>query len=199
MYANEGLADRALATITRLASKLTRAATLLLLASIVICVGSFLLGMEALSGGIESVWIVLGFFFGAIAIGCASEGPLENRPRPQALPEIANEMRALVADGRSDVITIVIPDEALASGSALELSTWMSSTRACARSPRRGWRTAPTSPGGAGDHHLPGAGDRDRPDHVRVAFLGLIFLYRARPLTVGAGRYRHLSDGSNLA
>ena len=86
MYANEGLADRAVATITRLASKLTRAATLLLLASIVICVGSFLLGMEALSGGIESVWIVLGFFFGAIAIGCALEGPLENRPRPQAHP-----------------------------------------------------------------------------------------------------------------
>ena len=128
MYANEGLADRAVATITRLASKVTRAATLLLLASIVICVGSFLLGMEALSGGIESVWIVLGFFFGAIAIGCALRARWRIGRVRKHIPEIANEMRALVADGRSDVITIVIPDEALASGSALELSRGMSGT-----------------------------------------------------------------------
>src|SRR4029078_5506571 len=71
MYANEGLVDRAVATITRLAHKVTRAAPLVLLAALVICVGSFLLGMEALSGGIETVWIVLAYFFGAIAIGCA--------------------------------------------------------------------------------------------------------------------------------
>ena len=34
MYANEGLADRAVATITRLAHKVTRAATLILLGSV---------------------------------------------------------------------------------------------------------------------------------------------------------------------
>jgi hypothetical protein len=129
MYANEGLVDRAVATITRLASRVTRAATLLLLASIVICVGSFLLGVEALSGGIESVWIVLGFFFGAIAIGCALRARVRIGRVRKHIPQIATEIRALVADGRSDVITIVIPDEDLASGSALELSRGMSTTQ----------------------------------------------------------------------
>ena len=126
MYANEGLADRALATITQLAHKVTRAATLLLVGSIVICVGSFLLGMAALSGGIESVWIVLGFVFGAIAIGCALRARMRIGRVRRHIPAIASDIRGLVADGRSDVITIVLRDEDLASGGALELSRGMS-------------------------------------------------------------------------
>jgi hypothetical protein len=133
MYANEGLVDRAVATITRLAHKVTRAATLLLLASIVICVGSFLLGLEALSGGIESVWIVLAFFFGAIAIGCAARARLRIGRVRKHVPEIANDIRQLVADGRSDVVTIVVQDDDLASGSALELSRGMSSSESMRR------------------------------------------------------------------
>jgi hypothetical protein len=126
MYANEGLVDRAVQTITRLAHKVTRAATLLLIAAIVICVGSFLLGLEALSGGIESVWIVLAFFFGAIAIGCAARARLRIGRVRKRIPEIASDIRGLVADGRSDVVTIVVRDEDFASGGALELSRNMS-------------------------------------------------------------------------
>jgi hypothetical protein len=126
MYANEGLVDRAVATITRLAHKVTRAATLVLLAAIVICVGSFLLGMEALSGGIETVWIVLAFFFGAIAIGCALVARLRIGRVRRHIPAIASDIRSLVADGRSDVITIVVQDEDLAKGGPLELSRGMS-------------------------------------------------------------------------
>jgi hypothetical protein len=126
MEANADLADRALATITRLARTVTRAATLLLLATIVICVGAFLLGLEALSGGIESVWIVLAFFFGAIAIGCAARARFRIGRVRRHIPEIAADIRGLVADGRSDVITIVIPDDQLATGSALEVSRGMS-------------------------------------------------------------------------
>ena len=126
MYANEGLVDRAVATITRLAHKVTRAATLILLGAIVICVGSFLLGMEALSGGIETVWIVLGCFFGAIAIGCALTARLRIGRVRRHIPAIASDIRNLVADGRSDVITIVVQDDDLASGGALELSRGMS-------------------------------------------------------------------------
>ena len=133
MCANEGLADRAVATITRLAHKVTRAATLLLLASIVICVGSFLLGLEALSGGIESVWIVLAIFFGAIAIGCAARARLRIGRVRRHIPEIASDIRGLVADGRSDVITIVVRDEELASGSALELSRGMTGNQSMRR------------------------------------------------------------------
>jgi len=132
MYANEsneGLVDRAVATITRLATKVARWATLLLLGSVVICVGSFWLGLEALSGGIESVWIVLGFVFGAIAIGCALIARWRVARVRRHIPEIAADIRTLVADGRSDIVTIVIPDEDLAKGSALELSRGMSTTQ----------------------------------------------------------------------
>jgi hypothetical protein len=133
MYANEGLVDRAVATITRLAHKVTRAATLLLVGSVVICVGSFLLGLGALSGGIESVWIVLAFFFGAIAIGCAARARMRIGRVRKHIPEIASDIRMLVADGRSDVVTIVIPDEELRSGSALELSRGMSGSESVRR------------------------------------------------------------------
>ena len=133
MYANEGLVDRAVQTITRLAHKVTRTATLLLIAAIVICVGSFLLGLEALSGGIESVWIVLAFFFGAIAIGCAARARLRIGRVRKHIPEIASDIRQLVADGRSDVVTIVVPDEDLASGGALELSRNMSGSESMRR------------------------------------------------------------------
>lgn len=126
MYSNDGLVDRAVATITRLAHKVTRAATLLLIAAIVICVGSFWLGMEALSGGIETVWIVLAFFFGAIAIGCALRARLRIGRVRRHIPAIAGDIRNLVADGRSDVITIVVQDDDLASGGPLELSRGMS-------------------------------------------------------------------------
>lgn len=126
MDANEGLVERAVATITRLARKVTRASTLLLLGSVVVCVGSFLLGMQALSGGIETVWIVLAFFFGAIAIGCALRARLRIGRVHKHIPAIAADIRNLVADGRSDVITIVIPDDDLGPGGPLELSRGVS-------------------------------------------------------------------------
>jgi len=126
MYANEGLADRAVSTITLLAHKVTRASTLLVLGSVVICVGSFLLGMAALSGGIETVWIVLALCFGAIAIGCALRARLRIGRVRRHIPAIATDIRNLVADGRSDVITIVVRDDDLAAGGPLELSRGMS-------------------------------------------------------------------------
>ena len=126
MYANEGLVDRAVETITRLAHKVTRASTLLLLGAVVICVGSFLLGMAALSGGIETVWIVLAFVFGAIAIGCALRARMRIGRVRKHIPAIASDIRNLVADGRSDVITIVVQDDDLAAGGPLELSRGMS-------------------------------------------------------------------------
>jgi len=126
MYENEGLVERAVASVTRLAERVTRAATLLLLATIVICVGSFWLGLEALSGGIESVWVVLGIFFGAIAIGCAVLARWRIGRVRKHVPEIAADMRSLVASGRSDVITIVIEDDQLTTGSAIDVSRGMS-------------------------------------------------------------------------
>jgi hypothetical protein len=67
---------------------------------------------------------VLAFFFGAIAIGCAARARFRIGRVRKHVPEIAADIRQLVADGRSDVVTIVIQDDEL--NSALELSRGMS-------------------------------------------------------------------------
>ena len=65
------LVQRAVAGITNIAARAARFSTRLLLMTLVLCVGGFALGVAALSGGIETVWIVLGIVFGTIAIASA--------------------------------------------------------------------------------------------------------------------------------
>ena len=65
------LVQRAVAGITSIAARAARFSTRLLLMTLVLCVGGFALGVAALSGGIETVWIVLGIVFGTIAIASA--------------------------------------------------------------------------------------------------------------------------------
>jgi hypothetical protein len=107
MYEQEGLVERTVAGITRLAGRVARYATLLLIFTVVTCVGSFWLGLEALSDGIESVWAVLGVVFGAIAIGCAALARLRIGRVRRHVPQIASEVRALVASGGRDAITVI--------------------------------------------------------------------------------------------
>jgi hypothetical protein len=107
MYENEGLVDRTVAAVTRLASRVAHYATLLLVFTAVICIGSFWLGLEALSGGIESVWAMLGIVFGAIAIGCAVLARFRIGRVRRHVPQIASEVRALVASGGRDAITVI--------------------------------------------------------------------------------------------
>jgi hypothetical protein len=104
---NDGLVDRTVASVVRIAGKVTRAATMLLVAAIVIDVGSFWLGLEALSGGIETVWAVLGTVFGAIAIGCAAVARWRIGLVRKHIPEIASDVRSLVAQGRGDELTVI--------------------------------------------------------------------------------------------
>jgi hypothetical protein len=104
---NDGLVERTVATVTRLAGRVAHYATLLLLFTVVICVGSFWLGLEALSGGIESVWAMLGVVFGAIAIGCAVLARLRIGRVRRHVPQIASEVRALVAGGDREAMTVI--------------------------------------------------------------------------------------------
>lgn len=125
---------RAVDTITMIAGKATSFATRLLLAATVICVGSFLLGIAALSGGIEAVWIVLGAAFGSIAIGGAAVARWRVGAVRRHVPELAREFRTLIAEGRDSTRTVietfaVDPDgdrvEGTAQGSAIVLSRQM--------------------------------------------------------------------------
>ena len=70
----------------------------------VVALGSFLLGLAALSGGIRSVWIVLGIVFGAIAIGAAFVARWRIGAVRRDVPGIAADVRPLIAEGKEGTI-----------------------------------------------------------------------------------------------
>ena len=103
----EQLVQRAVDTITLISTKAASFATRLFVVAAVICIGGFFLGIAALSGGVEKVWIVLGLFFGAIAVG----GVLVARWRvgsvKRHVPELANEVRSLISEGKATGKTVI--------------------------------------------------------------------------------------------
>ena len=122
----EAFVERTIATITMIARKALKFSGIIAALAAVVCGGSFLLGIAALSGGIQSVWIVFGIVFGAIAIGagliaCWRVGSIQRH-----VPELANEIRALVSVGTQttkDVIeTFDVNDGESKAASAIELS-----------------------------------------------------------------------------
>jgi hypothetical protein len=127
------LVQRTVRSITSIASKASRFAGKVLIAAIVICVGSFYLGIEALSGGIETVWIVLGIVFGAIAIGGAAVAVWRAYAVKRHVPQLADEVRALAVDGRPEAQTVIETFEvgdAEAGGSAIVMSRQLGGSRA---------------------------------------------------------------------
>lgn len=103
----EQLVRRAVDSITRIARKAARFATLLLLATVVVCVGGLLLGVAALSDGIETVWIVLGTVFGTIAVGSAATARWRVGSVRRHAPELAREVRTIVTDGSDSSRTVI--------------------------------------------------------------------------------------------
>ncbi len=129
----DDLVRQAVDGVTRIASLAGRFATRVLLAVTIICAGGFLLGIAALSGGIETVWIVLGFVFGAIAVGSAFLARWRVGSVRRHVPELADEVRTLISSGaetgRTVVETFVVdadgdPD-GLSGSSAIVLSRQM--------------------------------------------------------------------------
>lgn len=128
------LVRRAVTTVTTIASRAAAFATKLLLGVTVVCVGGFLLGIAALSGGIESVWIVLSIAFGSVAIGGAFVARWRVGSVKRHVPELADEVRALVSEGKDASRTVVetfivddgdAPGDPSDTGSAIVLSRQM--------------------------------------------------------------------------
>ena len=107
MSDNDRLVQRAVDGVTLIAARAAAFSTKVFLGAAIVCVGGFLLGIAALSGGIEKVWIVLGVFFGAIAIG----GSLIARWRVGSVrrhvPELADEVRTLISEGKDSTRTVI--------------------------------------------------------------------------------------------
>ena len=114
------LVQRAVAGITNIAARAARFSTRLLLMTLVLCIGGFALGVAALSGGIETVWIVLGIVFGTIAISSAVLARWRVGSVKRHAPQLADEMRALVmSDNPADrevVEVFSVDDPVAASG-----------------------------------------------------------------------------------
>jgi hypothetical protein len=131
----ERLVRQATAGITAIASTARRFTTRILIVTLIVCVGGFLLGMAALSGGIETVWIVLGIVFGAIAIGGAATAWWRVNAVRRHVPQLADEVRGIITKGGPDrdtvveVFTVDDPTRATSapadSGSAIMLSRQM--------------------------------------------------------------------------
>lgn len=66
------LASRAVESLFTLVYRGTRLAFGTLMIVVLVCVGGFALGIAALSGGIETVWIIFGGFAALVAIGSVS-------------------------------------------------------------------------------------------------------------------------------
>lgn len=127
----DDLVQRTTGFITNVANKVSGFAGKIFVVSAVICGLSFYLGIEALSGGIETVWIILGIFFGAIALG----GPLVALWRVGSarrhLSDIQREVRTLAEEGgdpsNTVVETIIVgdPESDPDAGSAIVMSRQM--------------------------------------------------------------------------
>lgn len=106
---------RTVDTVGNIADKAARFSGKVLLGATIVCVGSFVLGIQALSGGIETVWIVLSIVFGAIAIGGAAVALWRAFTVKRHLPEITDEVRSMVNNGDAGTRTVIetfeVPDD----------------------------------------------------------------------------------------
>lgn len=141
------LVRRTVDTVTMIAAKAARFSSKILIGSAIVCGGGFLLGVAALSGGIEAVWIVLGVVFGSIAVGGALLARWRVGSVKRHAPELAAEVRTLISDGTDSTRTVFEtftvdvdgdPDHPDA-GSALVLSRQMHGFRNSAGS---GWESS---------------------------------------------------------
>lgn len=103
----EQLVQRVVGTVAMIAEKATRFARRLVLGVAIVCIGGFLLGIAALDGGVEKVWIVLGIAFAAIAIGGPSVALWRVGSVKRHVPELVNEVRSLITTGRETGQTVI--------------------------------------------------------------------------------------------
>ena len=102
----DDLARRAVDSVLHLVRRATALAGGVLIFVLVAVVGSFLLGLLALDGGIRSVWIVVGGFFGVVAIGSLLTAVLRLRAVKRSAGELVGEVRSLISGDRSTRRTV---------------------------------------------------------------------------------------------
>lgn len=101
------LAQRAVDAVLGLIRRASALASGVLFLAIVFGVGGFFLGLAALDGGIESVWIVLGFVFAFIAIASVTTAIRRLRSVRKGADTLVTEVRALIAGNAQTQRTVI--------------------------------------------------------------------------------------------
>lgn len=100
------LARRAVDSVLHLVRRANALAGGVLIFVVVCSVGGFLLGLAALSGGIRTVWIALGGFFGIVAIASVVTAMLRLRSVKTGADTLVSEVRSLVGGDRESKRTV---------------------------------------------------------------------------------------------
>jgi membrane protein implicated in regulation of membrane protease activity len=103
----DALARRATRSVMNLVSRGNRLAFGMLVIALVLCGGGFLLGLAALSGGIESVWIMIGGFFAVVGIGAPVLTLVRLWTVRRREDELTGELRSLMSADPASEQTII--------------------------------------------------------------------------------------------
>jgi hypothetical protein len=105
--ASRRLAARAVDSVMILCRRGNRLAAGVLMITTAISVAGFFLGYAALSGGMQSVWVVLGGFFAIVAIGSVIAAMLALRSVTRSSDDLITEVQTLIAgDTRTEQVVI---------------------------------------------------------------------------------------------
>lgn len=103
----DALAQRAVDAVMTLVRRGIALAGGVLILAVVFGIGGFLLGLAALSGGIQSVWVVLGGFFAIVAIGSVAVAILRLRTVRTDADGLVDEVRQLIGGNKQSQRTVI--------------------------------------------------------------------------------------------
>ncbi|MGK0275265.1 MAG: hypothetical protein ACI9N0_001647 [Ilumatobacter sp.] len=103
----DALARRAVDSVMTLVRRGLALAGGVMLMAVIFSVGGFLLGLAALDGGIEKVWIVLGGTFAILAVGNVGLAILRLRSVKKDAGTLITEVRSLIGGDRETERTVI--------------------------------------------------------------------------------------------
>ncbi|MDX2378428.1 MAG: hypothetical protein QNM02_01555 [Acidimicrobiia bacterium] len=105
--ASRRLARRAVASVMTLVRRGLALAGGLLMVTLLICGGGFLLGYAALSDGIQTVWIMIGGFFAVLGIGASALAIVRLLSVRTREEQLVDEITALIANDPQTERTVI--------------------------------------------------------------------------------------------
>ena len=103
----DALAQRAVVTVMTLVRRGLALAGGVMMMAVIFAGGGFLLGLAALDGGIEKVWIVLGGSFAVLAVGSVGLAIMRLRSVKKSADTLFTEVRELIGGDRQTQRTVI--------------------------------------------------------------------------------------------